>query len=79
MYCTVCVANVQRIFSAKSFSLGNLFFPTNFPKVFTVSHPVGIIAHKRYYACSAVITITHCRDGQLIWLKGHFEKVAFTW
>jgi len=23
--------------------------------------------------------MTYCRDGQLIWLEGHFEKVAFSW
>jgi len=72
--------NVQRIFSAKSFSLGNLFLLTNVQKFFTVSNTVSIVAQifiKRCYACSTVITITHCRDGQLIWLKGHFEKVTF--
>jgi len=24
------------------------------------------------------IKITYCRDGQSIWLKGHFEKAAFS-
>jgi len=61
--------NVQRIFSANTFSLGNLFLLTNFEKLFTVSHTVTIVAHifiKRCYACSTVVTITYCRDGQLI-------------
>jgi len=73
--------NVQRIFSAKSFSLANLFLLTNFQKLFTVSNTVTIVAHifiKRCYACSTVVTITYCRDGQLIWLKGHFDEVAFS-
>jgi len=25
-----------------------------------------------------LIEITFCRDGQLIWLEGHFEKAAFS-
>ena len=73
--------NVQRIFTAKSFSLGNLFLLTNFQNLFTVSNTVTIVDHifiKRCYACSIVVTITYCRDGQLIWLNGHFEKVAFS-
>ena len=37
--------NVQRIFSAKSFSLGNLFLLTNFQKLFTVCNTVTIAAH----------------------------------
>jgi len=24
-----------------------------------------------------LIKMTYCRDGQLIWLEGHFEKAAF--
>jgi len=34
---------------------------------------------KRCYACSTVIKITNCRDGQLVWLGEHFEKAAFRW
>jgi len=72
--------NVQRkLFSVKSFSLGNLFLLTNFQKLFTVSNKLSIVAHifiKRCYACSTVFTITYCRDGQFIWLKGYVEKVA---
>jgi len=26
----------------------------------------------------ALIKITYCKDGELIWLVGHFEKVAFS-
>ena len=78
----LCVfPSVQHIFSATSFRVGNLFLLTNFQKLFTVSNTVSIVAHifiKRCYACSTVITITYCRDGQLIWLMGHFEKVAFS-
>jgi len=25
-----------------------------------------------------LIKITYCRDGQLLWLQGHFEKAAFS-
>ena len=73
--------NVQRIFSVKSFNLGKIFLLTNFQKLFTVSNTVAVVAHifiKRCYACSTVVTITYCRDGQLIWLKGHSEKVTFS-
>ena len=73
--------NVQRMFSANSFTLGNLFLLANFQKLFTVSNTVTIVAHsfiKRCYACSTVVTITYCRNGQLLWLKGHFAKVAFS-
>ena len=58
------------------------FLLTNFQKLFTVSNTVTDVApifSKRCYACSTVVTITYYRDGQLILLKGHFEKVAFTW
>jgi len=75
------IPNVQRIFSAKSFSLGNLFLLNNFQKLFTVSNAVTIVAHifiKRCYAFSTVVTITYCRYGQLIWLKGPFEKATFS-
>jgi len=60
--------NVQRIFSAKFFSLGNLFLLTNF-QLFTAPNTVTIVAHifiKRCYAWSTVVTIPYCRDGQLI-------------
>jgi len=53
--------NVERIFIAKFFSLGNLSLLTNFQKVFTVSNTVIIVAYifiKRFYACSTVTTIT---------------------
>jgi len=55
---------VERIFSAKSFSLGNLSLLTNFQKLFTVSNSVSIVAYifiNRCYACSTVIRITYCR------------------
>jgi len=65
--------NLERIFSAKSFSLGNLFLLINFQKLFTVSNTVSIAAYlfnKKCYACSffycTVIEIGYCRDGQLI-------------
>jgi len=74
--------NVERIFIAKSFSLENLSLLTNFQKLFTVSNTVSIVAYifiKICYAWSTVIKITYCRHGQLIWLKGRFAKVAFSW
>jgi len=55
---------------------------TNFQKLFTVSNTVSIVVYifiKRRCACSTAIKITYCRDGQLIWLTDHFEKVAFRW
>jgi len=77
-------SNVERISSAKSFSLGNLCLQANFQKLFvvsvsdTVTIAVAYIFIKRFYTCSTVIKITYCRDGQLIWLDGHFEKAAFS-
>jgi len=74
--------NLERIFSAKSFSLGNLFMLVNFQKLFPVSNAVSIAAYifnKRCYACSVVIKITYCSGGQLIWLEGYFAKVGFCW
>jgi len=74
--------NGERIFIAKLFSLGNLSLLTNFQKLITVTNIVSIVAYiftKRCYACSMVIEITYCSDGQLIWLKGRFAKVAFKW
>jgi len=38
--------------------------------------PSRFLGWLRY--CSTVIKIAYCRDGQLIWLEGHFEKVAFS-
>jgi len=77
--------NLERIFKAKCFSLGNLFLLINFQKLFAVSNTFSIAAYlfnKICYACSffycTVIKIAHCRDGQLIWLNGYFEKVAFS-
>ena len=35
--------NVERIFIAKSFSLGNLSLLTNYQKLFTVSNTVSIL------------------------------------
>jgi len=78
----VCVSKRWAHFSAKSFSLGNLSLLTNVRKLFSASNTVSIVAYvfiKRCYACSTVIRITYCRDGQLIWLKGHFEKIASSW
>jgi len=73
--------NAERISSAKSFSLGNLSLLANFQKLFTVSNTVSIVVAyifiKRCFACSTVIKIAYCRDRQLIWLEGHFEKAAF--
>jgi len=57
----------------------NLFLLTNFQKLFAVPNIVSIVAYvfiKRCYACSTVIKITYCGDGQLIWLEGRFEKVG---
>jgi len=77
--------NLQRIFSAKSFSLANLLSLIYFHKLFTVSNTDSIAAcifNKICYACSffycTVIEIADCRDGQLICLDGYFEKVAFS-
>jgi len=45
---------VERIFSAKSFSLENLSLPTNFQKLLTISNTVSIIAYifiKTCYPC----------------------------
>jgi len=73
--------SVQRIFRAKFFSLENLFLLTNFQNLFAVSSTVTIVAHifnQRCYACSTVVIITYCRDGRLIYLKGHFENAAFS-
>jgi len=50
---TRVLPNIEGIFSAKSFRLGNISLLTNFQKLFAV-----------------------CRNGQLIWLGGHFEKAA---
>jgi len=47
--------NIERIFSEKSFSLGNLFLLINFQKLFTVSNSVSIapyIFNEILYACS---------------------------
>jgi len=52
----------ERIFSAKSFNLGNLSLVTSFQKLFTVSI-VAYIFIKRCYACSTAIKITYCRCG----------------
>jgi len=75
--------NVERIFSAKSFSLGKVSLLANFHKLFPVSNTISIVVYifiKMCYTCSTVITITYCSDGQIIWLKkGHFEKVAIRW
>jgi len=49
--------NVERIFSEKSFTLGNLPLLTNFQKLFTVSNTVSIVAYifiKRCYACYTI-------------------------
>jgi len=57
--------NVELIFGATSFSLGNLSVLTNSQNLFTVSNTVSIVAHifiKRCYACFTVIKMTHCRD-----------------
>jgi len=49
------------------------FLLNNFQKLFAVSNAI-IITH-----CMLVlIKITCCRDGQLIWLAGHFEMTAFS-
>ena len=77
----VCVSERRAHFNAKYFSLGNLSLLTNFQKLFTVTNTVSIVVYifiKRSYACSTVIKIAYCRDGQLIWFKGNFVKVAFS-
>jgi len=52
---------------------------TSPPKRLGLDPPlVAHIFSKRCYASSTDITITYRRDGQLIWLKGQFEKVAFS-
>jgi len=74
--------NVERIYSAKAFSFGNLSLLTHFQKFFTVYNTFSIVGYifiKRCYACSTVIKINYSRDGQLILLKGHFEKIVFNW
>jgi len=50
--------NLECIFTAQSFSLGNLFLQTNFQNLFTVSNTVSIAAYifnKRCYACTFLI------------------------
>jgi len=63
--------DLERIFSAKTFSLRNLFLLINIQKLFAVSNTVSITAHifnKSCYACPffycTVIKILYCRDGQ---------------
>ena len=84
----MCVfIKVKRIFSAKSSSLGNvvnvcflagnLSLLTNVQKLFTVSNAVSNVAYvfiKRCYACSTVIRIAYCRDGQSSWLKATLRR-----
>jgi len=54
--------NIACIFIAKPFSLGNLSFLTHFQ-----------VSNSNSVSFTIKITCTCCRDGQLIWLEGHFE------
>jgi len=69
-------------FLVRNLSVWEISLLTIFQKLFTVSNTVIIVAAymfiKRCYACPTVIKITFCRNEQLIWLEGHFEKAAFS-
>jgi len=69
----VCV-NIECNFSAKSFYLKNLSSLTNFRKLSAVSNTVSIVHFSLKDVMPVLITITYCRDGQSVWLEGHFEK-----
>jgi len=62
--------------------LGNLSLLTNFQKHITGSNtvlqPTFLLKDAVLVPHSTVIKITYRRGGQLIWLNGHFVKVAFS-
>jgi len=63
---TYVFPRIECIFTAKSFSLGNLFFLTNFQKLYAVSNIVSILYILLKDVMLVLIKITYCRDGQLI-------------
>jgi len=54
--------------------LKNLSSLTNFRKLSAVSNTVSIVHFLLEDVMPVLIKITYCRDGQSIWLEGHFAQ-----